>query len=208
MTRIGWTALGVAILISAYSIAEAIAVGISGHPMLDPDAGPKVANGAVGLLLALTFALSVAVLREQSARIDAGSRPRRWLRRLLQADLAVCAVVGAVTVVLTLTRRSEAIEATLGAIGGSGFILAFVLGAALGISLISRADLRAGSVCLSAIAVLVPLTILMGVLQSPWGHIAYAETALYIGIALLARKPQPVGLARPTRRRSAARLAV
>ena len=100
MTRTGWAALLVAILISAYSLAEAVATGLTGHPMLDPDAGPAVARGVVGLLLTGTFTLSVAVLQEQSVRIDAGSRPRRWLRRLLQADLGVCAAVGAVTVAL------------------------------------------------------------------------------------------------------------
>ena len=191
MTRTGWAALVVAVLISAYSIAEAVAVGLTGQPMLDPEAGPKVALATVGLLLTLTFALSAAVLRQQGARLDAGSRPRRWLRRVLQVDLAVGAAVGAITVALTPFPRSGSIEEMLGAVGGVAFILAFVLGAALGLSLIRRPELRPAAVCLSAIAALIPLTILMGILQSPWGHIAYTETALYIGIALLARKPQP-----------------
>lgn len=204
MTRTGCAALVVAVLISAYSIAEAVAVGLTGQPMLDPDAGPKVARGVVGLLLTVTFALSAAVLREQRARLDAGSRPRRWLRRLLQADLAVCAAVGAISVVLTAFAVSGSIEEVLGAVGGVTFIVAFVLGAALGLSLIRRPELRPAAVCLSAIAALIPLTILMGILQSPWGHIAYTETALYIGIALLARKPQPDKMTGPAHRRSAA----
>jgi hypothetical protein len=86
--------------------------------------------------------------------------------------------------------------------------LAFVLGAALGLSLIRRPELRPAAVCLSAIAALIPLTILMAVLQSRWGHIAYAEATLYIGIALLATKPRPESSARPTQRQSAAGLTV
>ena len=206
MTRIGWTALVVAVLISAYSVAEAIAVGITGQSIVDPDAGPKVAQGAVGVVLTLTFALSVAVLREQAGRIDAGSRPRCWLRRLLQADLAAGAAVSAITVVLTPFSPSGPIQEMLGAVGGGAFILAFVLGAALGLTLIRRPELRPAAVCLSSIAALIPLTILMGILQSRWTHIAYAETALYIGIALLARKPQPDEMTRPAEQQSTARL--
>ena len=146
MTRTGWAALVVAVLISAYSIAEAIAVGITGQPILDPEAGPKVARGAVGILLALTFALSVAVLREQRARLDSGSRLRRWLRRVLQADLAVGAAVGAMSLVLTPFAPGGSIEEVLGAVGGVAFILAFVLGAALGLSLIRRPERRPAAV--------------------------------------------------------------
>ena len=204
MTRTGWAALLVAILISAYSLAEAVAAGLTGHPMLDPDAGPAVARGVVGLLLTGTFTLSVAVLHEQSARIDAGSRPRRWLRRLLQADLGVCAAVAAVTVALIPVPDNASIDAILGAVGGVAFLLAFVLGAALGLTtLVRRPELRAGAICLAAIAVLVPITIVMGVLHSPWTHIAYAETALYIGIALLALQPQLLVKTEPAQPRPA-----
>jgi hypothetical protein len=91
-------------------------------------------------------------------------------------------------------------------VGGVAFLLAFVLGAALGLTLVRRPDLRPAAVCLSAIAALIPLTILMGILQSRWTHIAYAETALYIGIALLARKHQPGEMRRPAQQQSTARL--
>ena len=56
---------------------------------------------------------------------------------------------------------SGSIEEVLGAVGGVAFIVAFVLGAALGLSLIRRPELRPAAVCLSAIAALIPLTILM-----------------------------------------------
>ena len=199
MTRTGWAALLVAICISAYSVAEAVAAGLTRPPILDPDTGPAVARGVVGLLLTATFALSVAVLQEQSTRIDAGSRPGRWLRRLLPADLVVCAVVAAVTTVaLILVPRNDGIEALLGAVGGVAFLLAFVLGAAFGLTtLVRRPELRAGAVCLAAITVIIPVTIVMGALHSPWTHIAYAETALYVGIALLARKTHQLGKTEP-----------
>ncbi|HEY5849110.1 MAG TPA: hypothetical protein VIT42_20190 [Microlunatus sp.] len=208
MTRTGRAALLVAILISAYSLAEAVATGLTGHPMLDPDAGPAVARGVVGLLLTATFTLSVAVLHEQSTRIDADSRPRRWLRRLLQTDLGVCAAVGAISLALIPTPGNASIDAILGAVGGVAFLLAFVLGAAFGLTtLVRRPELRAGAICLAAIAVLVPVTIVMGVLHSPWTHIAYAETALYIGIALLARIPHSLGKTGPAHARPRAHLA-
>lgn len=208
MTKTGWAALVAAVLISAVSIASAILIGLTGQPIIDPEAGPTVALAALGLLLTLTFALGAAVLRQQRARLDAGSRPRRWLRRMLQVDLAVGAAVAATDVVSTPFAVDGSIEEVLGAVGGTAFILAFVLGAALGLSLIRRPELRPAAVCLSAIAALIPLTILMAVLQSRWGHIAYAEAALYIGIALLATKSRPESSAQPTQWQSAAGLTV
>ena len=96
MTRIGWAALVAAILASAYSIAEAIAAPITGHPLIDQESGPNPALTIVGALLISTFTLGVAVLWEQAERIDAGSSFRRWVRRLLQAALAALALISGI----------------------------------------------------------------------------------------------------------------
>ena len=190
MTRIGWAALVAAILASAYSIAEAIAAPITGHPVIDQESGPNPALTIVGALLISTFTLGVAVLWEQAERIDAGSSFRRWVRRLLQAALAALALISGIGIVAERIAP-DGLVSTMDGAGSIPFLSMFVLGATLGFSLIRRSQLRAAAYCLASVAALIPLTVLTGILLPGWAHAAYAETALYIGIALLARTPQP-----------------
>lgn len=189
MTRIGLAALLAAVLASAYSIAEAIATPIIGHPIVDPDR-PGLAVDAVGVVLVLTFILCVAVLLQQSARIDARSSFRRWVRRLLLADLTILATTFSIGFLIERIAPNGTAAKIMENVGSIAFILMFLLGAALGWSLIRCPDLRAGARCLASIAALIPLTILVGTLLPGWAHAAYAETALYIGTALLANQPK------------------
>jgi ABC-type Fe3+-siderophore transport system permease subunit len=55
MTKTGSAALVAAVLISAFSIASAILIGLTGQPIIDPEAGSTVALAALGLLLTLTY---------------------------------------------------------------------------------------------------------------------------------------------------------
>ena len=70
-------------------------------------------------------------------------------------------------------------------VAGIAFLLMFLLGTALGALLLRTADLRVPAALLVSTLPVIGLTILLGVLAPGWGHPAYAETTLYVGIALL-----------------------
>jgi hypothetical protein len=97
------------------------------------------------------------------------------------ADLAVLAGVFVVGTVLA------DYPAPVEIVAGVAFVLMFLLGATLGLSLLRRPDLRLSAVLLAAPLALIPLAMLAETLTPGWGHPGYAETALYLGLATLAR---------------------
>jgi hypothetical protein len=117
------------------------------------------------------------VLVRNASRIDEGSAARRWIRRLLAIDLAVLAV----GFVFSYLLDSE----VWGGVAGVTFILMFVLGVVLGATLLRRPDVRLPAVLMVAVVPVIGLTFALAALAPGWGHPGYAETALYLGIALL-----------------------
>jgi hypothetical protein len=112
----------------------------------------------------------------------------------LLADLAVLA--GVFVVGTVLSRFPGPVEA----VAGIAFIVMFLLGAALGACLLRRPGLRLPAILLLAPVVLIPLAMLADSLAPGWAHPGYAETALYLGLALLSRgsgQPAPRPLDRP-----------
>jgi len=121
------------------------------------------------------------VLIQDADRIDGSSRFVRWVRRLLLGDLALLAAIFAVGTVLAKMPAALAVPA------GVAFILMFLLGAVLGVALIRRRGLRLPAVLMTAAIPLIPLTAAIGAIAPDWAHPGYAESALYLGLALLAR---------------------
>lgn len=182
MIRWTRTALGAAVAASVISIGDAVFRGVSdAAPPWDSVGGTWWIFAVVGEVVWLTMALLAAVLVLAAQRIDRGSAARRWVRRALAADLAVLAVVGTGS---SLTGNGVDV---LGIVLGACFVLMFLLGVVLGAMLQPCKGLRLPAALMVAPLALIPLAILADAVVPRWAHPGYAETALYIGLALLAR---------------------
>jgi hypothetical protein len=178
MMQLARAALGAAAAASVYSIADAAVRATSDTtPVWDPEGGSTWAVVAAGLLLSVTFVLLAAVLSSAASPIDEGSGARRWVRRALVLDLVVLAVGG----ILSSIVGAE----FLGAVAGIAFLAMFLLGTILGAMLLRRSHLRVPAVLMVATLPVLVLSFLLGAVAPEWAHPAYAETVLYIGIALL-----------------------
>ena len=136
------------------------------------------------MLLAVTFALLAAVLAQQARQIDAGRRGVRWVRRFLQVDLAVLSA-GSLTILAEPLVGKTTVDQLSAALGGPSFVLMFVFGAVLGALLLRRRYQRLPAILMAAPVAIIPLTFLLYQVAPGWAHPAYAETALYLGLALL-----------------------
>lgn len=132
---------------------------------------------AITALEVVTFLALAAVLLAAGGWIDQGSRAHRWLRCLLAVDLLVLAVGVAVA--------NGAETGPYVAIAGAAFLGMFLLGVGLGIALLRRSELPTPALLMTAPLGLLPLAFLIDAVAPGWGHPAYAETALYLGIAVL-----------------------
>ena len=178
MVDVERTALGAAVALSGLSIGDAILRATTEVvPPWDDEGGTTWGIVSVGLLMAATFALLAGVLVRNAEWIDDGSPVRRWTRRLLATDLTVLA---AGYLVVSMVDADAA-----GAVAGVTFLLMFVLGAVLGGTLLRRSEVRLPAVLMVAVVPLIALTFALEALAPGWGHPGYAETALYVGIALL-----------------------
>jgi hypothetical protein len=193
MTRLSKAALGAAVALSVLSITDAVVRGAGDDaPPWDPDVAAIWVIVAVAVLEAVTFLLLAAVLVTSAAPIDAGSGWRRWIRRALVVDLVV------LTAAVSVADSAE--SDVLGAVAGTAFLLMFLLGIALGALLLRRPALRLPAVLMAAPVVLLPLAFAVDAVAPGWGHPGYAESALYLGIALLgsvARQVTPAKDAEP-----------
>lgn len=184
MSALTRTALTAAVALSVLSVADAAIRGVGATPApWDPEVAAGWVTVGVAALEVVTFASLAAVLTVLGEPIDRGSRGRRWVRRALAADLAVLAVGIAASV------RVEA--ELLGIVASVAFLGMFLLGVVLGVMLLRRPGWRAAAALMAAPLVLIPLTFLLEAAAPGWGHPGYAETALYLGIALIGRCAEP-----------------
>jgi hypothetical protein len=178
MKQLEKAALGAAVVLSVVSIGDAVLRATTDVvPPWDDEFGTGWVLLATNLVMAATFALLAAVLVRNAERIDEGSGSRRWIRRILAVDLAVLAA----GFVFSYLLDSE----VWGGVAGITFIVMFVLGVALGASLLPRSDVRLPAALMVAVVPVIGLTFALESLAPGWGHPGYAETALYLGIALL-----------------------
>jgi hypothetical protein len=178
MKQLERAALGAAVVLSVVSVGDAILRATSDVvPPWDDEFGTAWVLVATNLVMTVTFGLLSAVLARNAERIDEGSAVRRWTRRLLAVALGVLAV-GYVLVNVVDSELS-------GTVAGVAFLAMFVLGATLGALLLRRADVRLPAVLMVAVVPLIALTFAVEALLPGWGHPGYAETSLYLGIALL-----------------------
>lgn len=184
--------------ISAVALTDAVARGVAGWSPIDQDQGIGWVNITVSVVHAVGYAVLAGLLMSQAPSIDAGSRVRRWLRRLLEVTLAALAgLYGIVFFLVDMTAASAAATVS-GAVAGIAFAGMFVLSCALGVSLLNRRELRPAAWLLSAQIPVLALTLLLAAIGSPFAHPAYLEVTSAFGLALLGR---PVA-ARQSRRGS------
>jgi peptidoglycan/LPS O-acetylase OafA/YrhL len=178
MMQLERSALGAAVVLSLVSIGDAVLRATSDVvPPWDDEFGTTWVVVATNLAMAATFALLAAVLVRNAQRIDEGSGVVRWVRRLLAVDLAVLA--GGYLVVSMIDTEAA------GAVAGITFLAMFVLGAVLGGTLLRRPEVRVPAVLMVSVVPVIALSFAAEALAPGWGHPGYAETALYMGIALL-----------------------
>src|SRR3712207_3821456 len=77
-------------------------------------------------------------------------------------------------------------------IGGLSFLLMFVLSVALGLASMRTPQLRTPALVLIGTVPLIGLAIGLGALGTGFGHPAYPEAAVYLGVALLGHRMAPV----------------
>jgi hypothetical protein len=180
------TALTAAVTLSVLSVTDAAIRGVGATPApWDPEVAAGWVTVGVAALEVVTFASLAAVLTALGEPIDRGSRGRRWVRRALAADLAVLAVGIAASV------RVDA--EVLGIVASVAFLGMFLLGVVLGATLLRRPGWRTAAALMIAPLALIPLTFLLEAVARGWGHPGYAETALYLGIALVGRCAEHAG---------------
>jgi hypothetical protein len=182
MSKLTSAALAIAAAASAASLTDAVYGAITGHdgPWEPPD-GNRWAITAINALLAALYLVLAAALVYRADRIDGRSGAVKWIRRLLVLVLAVLAGV-----FLVGTALAD-FPAPVSAIAGIAFILMFLVSVALGIGLLRRPGLRAPAVLLVSAVPIIGLTAVVGLFTTRLIHPAYAETAVYVGLALLAR---------------------
>jgi peptidoglycan/LPS O-acetylase OafA/YrhL len=178
MRQLERSALGAAVVLSVVSIGDAVLRATSDVvPPWDDELGTTWVVVATNMVMAATFALLAAVLVRNAERIDEGSGAVRWIRRLLAVDLGVLA--GGYVVVSMIDSEAA------GAVAGITFLAMFLAGAVLGGVLLRRPELRVPAALMVATLPIIGLTFALEALAPGWGHPGYAETALYMGIALL-----------------------
>jgi hypothetical protein len=185
-TALPSAALVMALAISAVALTDAMIRGFhQGRSPIDEQQGIGWVNVTVTVVHAVGYAVLAGLLASQRDMVDAGSRVRRWIRRLLVVALAVLvALYGVISFVVDMEEQSPAVTVA-GAVGGTAFAAMFVLSCALGISLLTRRELRPASWLLSAQLPLLALTLLLAATASPFAHPAYLEVASALGLALL-----------------------
>jgi hypothetical protein len=192
MPLINRVALAAATMLSGVAVYDAIHAGLTGRPSGFSDEyglTPMMIIG--GLVHGVVYTALVAILVVHRERIDTGSAVRRWIRRLLVLDLGLMAVTFLIGSPFLPAMERAGWGGVASAIGGTSFLLMFVLSVGLGLASLRAPELRAAALVLIAIVPLIGLTIGLGALDSGFAHPAYPEAAAYVGLALLGHRAAP-----------------
>ena len=200
-TTLPRSAVAGAVLTSAIALGDAGWQATSNEPPpWTPGEGIEWVARAGDAAHGVTYALLAAALVHCAARIDAGRAAVRWLRRILAVDLGVLAV----PFLVSAATGALAGDSPVGAVTGVGFLALFPLAIALGVVLDARSATRhLPAWVLTATLPVIGLTALLGAVG--WAHPGYAETTIYLGLALLAALTRPA-VARPAAEPALARM--
>lgn len=181
--RVHHLALTGAVGMSSIALFDAFTMAVTGHySVFSDDAGRSWWLSAGNLVHGLAYAGLLAVLVQHGRRIDAANRTARVCRWLLTGSLAVLAL-GFVLVGTWFDPASLPVAA--GVVIGVAFAVMLLAAPVLGVAVRREPELRPGSRLLALMAPVLVLTIAVGWLAPRFGHPAYLETLLAIGVALL-----------------------
>jgi hypothetical protein len=178
LARHHWFALAGAAAISGLALSEAVVQGATGEGWIGA-APPAVANTAMAVH-AVGYATLFALLHIERARIGV-NRSARVFGWLLRAAFAMLALV----VAIPLSSLPDTAATIIGVPLNVGFLLQFLCGAGLGLSLIRRPDLGVGAKILLAMVPVFVASLALGAVADSWQHAAYMEATVAIGVALL-----------------------
>ena len=172
-------------LTSAIALSGAVYHGLTGREIeLLTESGATWPILVASLIHGFTYAALAAVLLAAAARVDRGSRIRRWLRWLLAACFAVMAAVFTLGSPV-LAKAGHEPPAVLGVPAAGAFFGMFLLSIALGVATVKVPALRTSSVLLILVAPTLLVIVGLGALDSDFAHPGYAETLVNFGVALL-----------------------
>lgn len=176
-------ALAAAAVLATMALADAIwnaHVPSEPGPWVDAESYEFLAR-ALSLAHSGVYALFAAALVSTGRRIDRGRLLVRVLRWTLIVGYASFTVAFAWLGIVDPQGQPQGFAAGLVNVS---FLITLVAPVVLGFSLVRRRELRVAVVLLVAPVVLLPLTVVLGMIGS-WGHPAYLETAVGFGVALL-----------------------
>ncbi|MGD8202272.1 hypothetical protein ACQE98_16655 [Ornithinimicrobium sp. W1679] len=189
--------------LSAIALNDAATFALTGHYSAASDeAGVSAVYLVSGLVHGLAYLAFAGVLRVFGPRVDGGSRFRRIVRlTLIVVFLVLAGGMLVNTAVSAVTGEMLSGDGPYGVVAGISFLLHFLGSVALGFGLLRRPGMRLPAWTLIAVLPAVGLTILLGVLGSPWAHPAYAEALVCFGIAFIGvssgRATHPMGAPEP-----------
>ncbi|MGA8046145.1 MAG: hypothetical protein WCA30_07745 [Dermatophilaceae bacterium] len=177
--------------LSAIALSDAVTFALTGqHTGFSDDFGVNPAFVVGGVIHSLAYLAFAGVLHSRRAEVDGGSRFRRVVRRILTGALLFLAVGMSAHTALSITAGEVNDNAVFGAVAGIALLLMILGSVTLGLSLLRRPDMRLPAWTLTAILPAIGLTIVLGVLGSPWAHPAYAETLVSFGLAFIGLTPR------------------
>ena len=170
-----------AVLTSAIALSDAVWQATSDEPApWTPGEGVAWLARIGDAVHGVTYALLAAALVHCATRIDACRAAVRWLRRIAVVDLVLLAV----SFLYSAATGAVGGDGLLGAVLGVAFLALFPLAVAFGAVLAARPATRGlPAWVLLATLPLLGLTVLANAVG--WAHPGYAETSVYLGLALL-----------------------
>lgn len=177
--------------ISAIALNDAATFALTGqYSAASDEFGVNPLFVVSGLVHGLAYLAFTSVLHLHRDRVDGGSRFRRGVRVTLSLALLSLAAGMLGSTALSVADGEVLSAGVLGALVGIGFLLMFVCGTMLGISLLRRRELRLASWTLAGIVPAIGFALLLGAIGSPWAHPAYAEVCVGFGLAFIGLAPR------------------
>lgn len=177
--------------ISAIALNDAATFALTGQSsQASDDFGITPLFILSGIVHGIAYLAFIAVLHTRRAQVDGGSRFRRMVRVVLTLALLSLAMGMSASTAISAANGEVLAEGIFGWVAGIGFLLMFLCGTMLGLSLLRRREFRLASWTLVGIVPAIGLALLLGTIGSPWAHPAYAEVCVGFGLAFIGLAPR------------------